>query len=151
MDNSIKQEIKYKNGKKEKIYIISQSHDTLFYTLIDEPEIMRGVIMEQVDTIIHSVKSKNVNAPKTEKLGLKGFIFSIIGLVPIIGIPFAILGVIFGLRSLHRIKNFPERYKGKGFAIASFIIGILAIIFNIIIIISAIISFPSGCTTHINY
>jgi len=75
---------------------------------------------------------------KTEKLGLAGFILSFLGFVPIIGIPFAIIGVIFGARSLRKIKRFPTLYKGKGFGKASLILGILAIIFNIIIVIVVI-------------
>ena len=63
-------------------------------------------------------------------------------LVPIIGIPFAILSVIYGVKSLHKIKHSPERYKGKGFGIAGMVIGILALIFNILLIVSVIISFP---------
>jgi hypothetical protein len=150
MDNSIKQVIKYKSGKKEKIYVISQSHDTLFYTLTEEPEIVRGIILEQVDTIYPSAKTKSPDAAKTEKLGRKGFILSIIGFIPIFGIPCAVLSVIYGIRSLVRIRHFPEKYKGKGFGIAGLIIGTLAIIFNIIILISIIISFPQGCSVPMN-
>jgi hypothetical protein len=65
---------------------------------------------------------------KVEKLGLAGFILSIPGLVPIICLPLAILGLIFGIISLRRIKRNPALYKGKGFAIAGIILGVLGIL-----------------------
>jgi hypothetical protein len=49
--------------------------------------------------------------PKTEKFGLAGFILSFFGIVPLIGIPFAILAIIFGAKSLGRIKRNPGKYK----------------------------------------
>lgn len=65
---------------------------------------------------------------RIEKLGLAGFIVSIPGLVPIICLPLAILGLIFGIISLRRIKKYPALYKGKGFAIAAIILGIVGIL-----------------------
>jgi hypothetical protein len=65
---------------------------------------------------------------KVEKLGLAGFILSIGGLVPVVCLPLAILGVIFGSISLRKIKRNPALYKGKGFAITSIILGILGIL-----------------------
>ena len=71
---------------------------------------------------------------KTEKLGLAGLILSILGFVPVIGLPFTILGIIFSAVSLHRIHRHPEQYKRKGISIAALIIGIAALLFNIIFI-----------------
>jgi hypothetical protein len=65
---------------------------------------------------------------KVEKLGLAGFILSIPGLVPIVCLPLAILGVIFGALSLRKIKRNPALYKGRGFAIASIVLGVLGIL-----------------------
>jgi Domain of unknown function (DUF4190) len=71
---------------------------------------------------------------KMEKHGLTGFILSIFGLIPIVGLPLAILGLVFGIKSLRKIKRNPELYKGKGFAIASIVLGVLGIVGTILMI-----------------
>jgi phosphatidylglycerol:prolipoprotein diacylglycerol transferase len=78
------------------------------------------------------------SAPRTEKLGLAGFILSFFGLFPLFGIPFAILALIFGTRSLKRIKSNPEKYKGKEFANASVLIGCIGILVSIIFLVVSI-------------
>jgi hypothetical protein len=71
---------------------------------------------------------------KIEKHGLTGFILSILGLFPIVGLPLAILGLVFGLKSLRKIHQNPTLYKGKGFAITSIILGVLGIIISGVLI-----------------
>ena len=51
-DPSFAHIIKFKNGKEETVRIISHSHETLYYQLISEPNVKRGVMMEQIDTIL---------------------------------------------------------------------------------------------------
>jgi prolipoprotein diacylglyceryltransferase len=80
---------------------------------------------------------------KTEKMGLVGFILSFFGIIPLIGIPFGILAIIFGAKSLTKIKRNPEKYKGKGFAIASIAIGAAMLVINIAIVASSIKSINS--------
>jgi hypothetical protein len=75
---------------------------------------------------------------KTEKLGLTGFVFSFLGIIPLIGIPFGVLAIIFGAVSLKKIKRNPEKYKGKGLATASIILGCAMIVMNIVIISASI-------------
>ena len=74
---------------------------------------------------------------KVEGLGLAGFIASIAGLF-VLGIPFGLLAVIFGTISFGRIKRSPGRYKGKGYAITSIILGIVDIIGVIILLASSV-------------
>jgi hypothetical protein len=64
---------------------------------------------------------------KTEGLGLAGFILGLGGLF-VLGIPFGLLALIFGAISLSRINREPGRYGGRGFAIASLVLGIVDII-----------------------
>ena len=71
--------------------------------------------------------------PKMEGLGLTGFIASLVGLF-IAGIPLGLLGIIFGGISLSRIKRYPARYRGRGIAIASIIIGFVAIVGAIVVL-----------------
>jgi hypothetical protein len=70
---------------------------------------------------------------KTHGLALSGFIGSLVGLF-VLGIPLGIMAVIFGSISLGSIDKHPERYKGRGLAIASIIIGAVDIIGMIIIL-----------------
>jgi hypothetical protein len=70
---------------------------------------------------------------KNEGLGIAGFVSSLVGLF-IAGIPLGLIGVIFGGISLSKIKKQPNKYKGKGLAIASIIIGIIAIVGAIIVL-----------------
>lgn len=83
-------------------------------------------------------KKNHATGPKTEKLGLTGFILSFFGIVPLIGIPFAILAIVFGAKSLGKIKRNPGKYKGKGFATASIVIGIAMIVMNIVVLVVSI-------------
>lgn len=64
---------------------------------------------------------------KIQPLAILSFLFSIVGLF-IAGIPFGLAAVIFGAVSLKKIGLAPDRFKGKGFAIAAIAIGILDII-----------------------
>jgi hypothetical protein len=134
-DSITQQVIKFKNGHKETVKIIYQSHDTLKYELIAEPGVVRSVMMDQVDSILQvkylvvkEKKEKVVDTRKKEPLGKVGFIFSIIGFLPVIGIPFSLLAIVFGAVSLHKIHRYPNRFKGKGLAKASLILGIIAIV-----------------------
>jgi hypothetical protein len=64
---------------------------------------------------------------KIEGLGLAGFISGIVGLF-IFGIPLGLVAMIFGGISLIKIEKQPTKYKGKGFALASLIVGTVGII-----------------------
>ena len=116
--------------------IIQQSHDTLKYHLIYDPEVLRSAMMEQVDTIFqvesYSHKEKVVDTRKTEPLGVVGFICSILGFVPVYGIPFALLAIIFGEVSIRRIYRNQERFKGGNLAYYGLIIGSMIIEWTII-------------------
>lgn len=71
--------------------------------------------------------------PKTEGLGLAGFITGLVGLF-VLGIVLGIISIIFGAISLGKISKQPEKYKGKGFAITSLILGILDVFAFFIVI-----------------
>lgn len=71
---------------------------------------------------------------KIEGLGLAGFISGIVGLF-VFGIPLGLVAMIFGGISLIKIEKQPTKYKGKGFALASLIVGTVDIIAMIFILI----------------
>jgi hypothetical protein len=130
------QVIKFKNGHEQAVKIIQQSHDTLKYRLIYDPEVLCTAMMEQVDTIFqvesYSRMEKVVDTRKSEPFGIVGFICSLLGFVPVYGIPFALLAIIFGLVSAYRIYRNPERFKGGLLAYYSLIIGIAIIEWTIV-------------------
>jgi hypothetical protein len=109
-------------------------------------------ICDQHDKFNNKLKDKEIqdsDEPKVEGFGLAGFLFAITSLVllPYLGVTFllvalfGLLAFIFGLTSLNRIKNNPEKYKGKGFAIAAVIIGGLLFVLGVLIVIVALLTF----------
>jgi hypothetical protein len=70
---------------------------------------------------------------KTEGLGVAGFVSGIVGLF-VAGVILGTAAIIFGSISLRNINRNPGRYKGKGLAIASIIIGFIAVIGALIVI-----------------
>lgn len=83
-------------------------------------------------------KSTN-DKTKTEGFGIIGFaigIFSIpiwLLVTMIVGLVAGILSIVFGAISLSKIHKYPQKYKGRGFGIVSFIVGILLVVFSIIL------------------
>ncbi len=73
---------------------------------------------------------------RVEGLGLAGVFASFAGLF-VLGIPLGLLAVTFGCISLGRINRNPGRYKGKGYALVSIILGIVDIVGVIILLASA--------------
>ena len=123
--------IRYKDGRTETARIISRSGDTLRYQLISEQGVIRDVRMDQVETIVPApltpAKSDSTTAMpgnnrKTEPAGIVALVFSFLGLVPVFGIPFALISIILATVSLGKIRRNPEKYYGKGVAIASMVI-----------------------------
>ena len=66
-----------------------------------------------------------------EKFGIIGAICSFVGVVSIltpfyfIGFWLCLLGIIFSIKSLHRINSHPNKYRGKLFAIVGLVLAIL--------------------------
>ncbi len=71
--------------------------------------------------------------PKLEALGLVGLLLGTAGLF-IAGIPLGTAAVILGIVSLVKFQKHPQKFKGRGFAIAALIVGLLAIIGAIIVL-----------------
>src|ERR1035437_916259 len=80
--------------------------------------------------------SGNYQHRKTEGLGLTGFILTLIAWVIVYTGFLCILGIIFGAVSLHKINKHPERFKGRGFAIVSIILGIVGLIIGTIVLLA---------------
>jgi hypothetical protein len=79
------------------------------------------------------VKPVYSHAPvKSEPLGIAGFISGLIGLF-IAGVPLGTLAVIFGVISIGKIRREPARFRGRGLAIASVVLGVIAAVGAIIV------------------
>jgi hypothetical protein len=96
--------IKYSNGTRE---VISSVTDNIPVNNAVAPSIKNG-------------------SQKFEPLGIAGLISDLIGMF-IAGILLGLVGIVLGIVSLVKIKNNPGRFRGKGFAIASMILGFMAI------------------------
>jgi hypothetical protein len=143
--------IKFRNGHKETIKIISRSCDTLRYHLIDEPDVVRTIKMEQVDTIIpwpenvqdmgqamkkgqidtvvpFSEKEKVAVERKTRGPGWFDYLLFLICFDLYGGLLLSVLCVIAGALILSKIKRHHESSSGKGAAIAILVLGIIGII-----------------------
>jgi hypothetical protein len=144
------QVLKFKNGSIEGVNVIFKSNDTLFYTSIRKPNIVKSAKMGQIDSIVNvkyydSVRGRVVDTRKNEPLSMTGFISSILGLVPIFGLPFAIMGLIFGYKGLKKIHANPLRFRGTKFAKASITLGIIGLIIFLISLIVALSSSVNSC------
>jgi len=106
-----------------------------------------NVVKKKTVSKENAAGTEKMDDRKTETLGLIGFILSFLGMIPLIGIPFAVLAIIFGTIGIKKIRRNPKKYKGKGFAIASIVIGCAMMVMNIIIIASSI-SAASKASLH---
>jgi len=87
-----------------------------------------------VKKIIKTIKNnKPADEQKLHWAALTGFITSLVGLL-VLPILFGLCGIIFSAIALSKIKRNPELYKGKGFAIAGLVIGIIAVLFVFLIL-----------------
>jgi hypothetical protein len=144
--------IKFKNGNEDTVRIISHSHEGIYYHRITEPKKTRFVMMAEVDTILtdttHSFKqeqdittkqgqdigpNEQDITPREAKSQDRWLTYSVMGIIPLIGIPFAIIGIIMGARNLYRIRNNQASIKGKKIARSTLITGIITLIWNIFI------------------
>lgn len=65
--------------------------------------------------------------PKTIGIGIAGFIASLLGLL-VAGLPLGVFAIIAGSIGLGKIERNPGKYKGKGFATAALIIGLVDVV-----------------------
>jgi len=85
-----------------------------------------------VSSIFTSALSQE-SSPKVEGLGLAGFVSSLVGLL-VAAIPLGTIAIIFGAISLGKINKHPDKFKGKGFAITSLVVGIVDVVVGIILV-----------------
>ncbi len=104
-------------------------------TEIIEPKSNAKKVMDTIRAVrLDSGYNTYYDSRVTEKLGLSGFILTLVGWVLVFGFPLSIIGVVFGSISLGKIKRNPRHFKGRGFAIASLILGIIGVVASIVML-----------------
>jgi hypothetical protein len=133
------EEIKYKDCNDSKLPEVILKKKDVFKIIYSDgsfDEFKEEVVKNNVsDNTSGNSKTKQEstgnNQIKTEGFAIAGLILSIIGfLFPFIGL----IGLIFGIVSLNRIKKNPEKFKGRKLALAAIIVGAISLLFVIIII-----------------
>lgn len=117
--------------------ISSNNYGNSIRTKIEQKvEKSKNKLRKKINKNVEKIKTSNsVNGgePKTEGFGLAGFITGLVGLF-IFGILFGLIAIIFGAISLGKINKNPDRFKGKGFAITSLILGIIDVVGFLIVL-----------------
>jgi len=117
--------------------VSSNNYDNSIRTKIEQKlEKSKNKLRKKINKNVEKIKTSNsVNngEPKTEGLGLAGFISGLVGLF-ILGILFGLIAIIFGAISLGKINKNPDKFKGKGFAITSLILGIIDVVAVLILL-----------------
>ena len=149
--------IKLKDGPELDINVVHQDSNRFYYRTAADPGTPVFVRHDKVewaivpltmkqDQKVDSARRSKLKDPekepgfyeKTRKFAGKSLTFSLIGVIPIVGIPFSILGIIYGAISLRRMYFQEKPVKGKGKAIAGLVIGVLGLAAGIIWIIMLI-------------
>jgi hypothetical protein len=127
----------FKSGNVEIVKNLILTGDTLVYQIKGESTIVRSVTMEKVDSILPDTR-------KPLPIAVISFVSSLLGLVPLFGLPFAVLGVLLGFLSLSkfRYQRNITRYKGKGLARAAIWLGFLGFLITLIVLVVKSCSIP---------
>jgi len=115
-------------SQKEKINLVSSDK---VQTLEEEEKVVVDKNNSSLKTELKKetkIDSENGDHVKTQPLALTSFILSMVGLIlNMLAWFFGPLSIIFGIIALSKIKRDKTKWKGKGFAIAGIVIGIVSI------------------------
>lgn len=82
---------------------------------------------------------------KSKAIAIVSFVFSLTFWIPLINLLFGALAVYLGIKALTKIRKNPDKYGGKGFAIAGIILGALPIFLYIIGVTICLIGYKEVC------
>jgi hypothetical protein len=77
------------------------------------------------------LRDKNI-LQKDKVFSITSLVCGLLFWVPLFNVLLGPLAVIFGIMSLRRIHDFPERYGGSWLAIIGLVLGVISVIFTII-------------------
>lgn len=99
--------------------------------------------IKKIKIIKHVLKLKRIikdnENKKNHQKSINSLIFSLLGIIPFIGIIFSIIGIITGFNALTKINTNNDKYKGKFLSILAIALGLLGI-FGHLVILSTLIS-----------
>jgi hypothetical protein len=137
--------IKLKDGPVLDINVVHQDTNRFFYRPLSDPGTPVFVRHDKVEWLIVPCTEKKAETvpekkdpgsglpehpegSRTDPLAVVGMILTILGMVPILGIPFGILAILFIALSRNRIRKHPEKFKGAKLAKAALILWIAGLI-----------------------
>jgi hypothetical protein len=86
--------------------------------------------------------------PKTNSYATAGLVFGIFSVTCCCGCPFNILGLVFSLIGLSQINRHPERYEGRGQAIAGLILSAASLLFTFAFTLLHFVLHPENLAWH---
>jgi hypothetical protein len=100
--------------------------------------------------VIGSLPGISLPAPprKTNSFAVAGLIFGILSLMCCCGCPFNILGLVFSLVGLSQINRHPERYEGRGLALAGLMLSAAGLILGSGLALLQLLLHPAGLRWH---
>ena len=87
---------------------------------------------------------------KTHGLAIASLVLGCLVLIPLLGIIFSLLALIFGIIAISAISKNKETYKGSGLAISGIVLGSIGIIIIPIIALLAAIAIPNFLRARVN-
>lgn len=126
-------EIKYRNCNNLSGPIISIAKSSASAILFSNGSHEIFTVDEPALQSYNASNTGNTDERLVEGFGIAGLAAGVVGLF-IAGIPLGAVAIVFGAISLSRIKKNPMKYKGKGLAIASLILGLVDVVAMIIIL-----------------
>ncbi len=82
---------------------------------------------------------------KSKATAIISFVSGLTFWIPIINVVFGVLAIYLGIKALAKIRKDPDKYGGKGFAIAGIVLGTFPIIFYIIGLTICLIGYKEIC------
>ena len=86
--------------------------------------------------------------PKTNSFAMTGLILGMLSLTCCCGFPFNILGLVFSLVGLSQINQHPERYEGRGLAIAGVILSASSLVLSFGLLLLHLVFSPPSLMWH---
>ncbi|MEI8137414.1 MAG: DUF4190 domain-containing protein [Bacteroidota bacterium] len=158
--DSLCDKITLKNGEEIKVNVLELTPALIKYKKCNEPESPLYIVKksdvfkikysngsqelmdEEVKKIPPATNNPNIlnndykEQTKTHPLAIWAFVFSILGLIPFLGIFTSIRAIIYAARALKAIRLNPTEYKGDLLAYIALVLGIIGLAFLFLLIIA---------------
>lgn len=103
--------------------------------------VVKQPVSPENESFISQENQEIKSSLKYDSLAMPALVCGILAVIPVIGIIFALLAVIFGVKAIRRIDKSPESLSGRTSAMTGFILGLVFFIFWLVCIIAGIAGF----------